>query len=144
MNIEVEHGQNSEVTLWAPEQILPRMFELEQFLAPAFEVSAGEIAAIDALILAAEGKAFLFVGGGNSTIIAAMICEFVQYPRKRVCNVLAYAGCARKFYSFFPKLKVWAKENGAQSVRGYGHEPQMRLARRHGLEEIYRVYEVNL
>lgn len=121
-------------------EILLRLRELETHIAPAFEIAHGELTACDALVLATEKKAWVFVGEEKGQIIVTLICEYCQYPRKKVLNILAYAGTARKFYWFLKYLEAWAKANGATEIRGYGHEPQMRLARHHGLKEIYRVY----
>lgn len=127
-----------------PEEILLRLRELEKHIAPALEIAHGELTACDALVLGAEKKAWVFVGEDNGEIICTLICEYCLYPRKKVLNVLAYAGTARRFYWFLRSLEIWAKANGATEIRGYGHEPQMRLARHHGLKEIYRVYAKDL
>jgi len=126
------------------EEIQLRFRELSNMLAPAFEVAHGELNADDALLLGMEEKAWVFVGEYNGKIICTLISEFLQFPRKRVLNILAYAGIARRFYWFLKFLEVWAKANGAVEIRGYGHEAQMRLARHHGLKEIYRVYAKDL
>jgi hypothetical protein len=123
------------------EEILSRLVELDNMLSPAFEKAYGEIKAIDALILGVDGKVMVFVGEINSEINLAFILEPVQYPRKWVLNVLAYAGHARKFYQLYEELRNWAKAEGYDELRGYGTEATFRLARKnYGWKEIYRVY----
>ena len=141
MSTRVLDGANYEVRKLEPAEVLERLLPLERLLAPAFEKAHGEIAAIDALILATEGKAWVFVGTINGEINAALILETLQYPRKRVVNFLAYAGKVRGFYWFYEEVEAWARAEGYDELRGYGTEATMRLARRvYGWNEIYRVY----
>lgn len=115
--------------------------ELANLLAPAFARAAGEIDIWSALKLCALGQMQCFVGDINGGINTAMITTFTDYPLKRVCDVVAYAGRARDFYWFNVVLENWALDNGACEMRGYGGEGPMRLARKHGYEEVYRVYK---
>ena len=124
-----------------PDEVLEYRQELANLLVPAFARAAGEIDVWSALKECALGKMQCFVGEINGVINAAVITSFCNYPLKRVCDVVAYAGNVKDFYWFFPILEDWARDNGAVEMRGYGAEGPMRLARRHGYEEIYRVYK---
>lgn len=124
-----------------PDECLAHVQELANLLVPAFEHSAGEIDVWSALQACALGKMQCFVGDVNGRITAAIITFFCDYPKKRVCDVVAYAGKARDFYWFNLVLEEWALDNGAVEMRGYGREATMRLAKRHGYQEIYRVYK---
>lgn len=141
MNTRVEAGSNCEVRQLTPDECLEQVQELANLLVPAFARAAGEIDVWSALKLCAVGKAQCFVGAVNNTINAAMITIFTDYPLLRVCDVVAYAGRARDFYWFSEVLEAWAAENGADEMRGYGQEAAMRLAKKHGYEEVYRVYK---
>lgn len=123
---------------------MERAEELAGILEPAFARAAGEVDVWSALKLCATGGMQCFVGEVNDTINTAMITFFCNYPLKRVCDVIAYAGRARDFYWFNEVLEDWARANGAVEMRGYGKEGPMRLAKRHGYEEVYRVYKKNL
>lgn len=130
--------------LLLPDECILHLRELEGLLQPAFGKAHGELKAIDALVLAGSGKAYVFVGSINGKINVAVICEFIQYPRIKVCNVIAYAGKARNFFWFWPKLKAWALANDCDEIRGSGDDGAMRLARRYGFEKVYNVYAVSL
>ena len=141
MSILQESGPNCKVSVLYGEEIRERFEELEGAIAPAFACAHGELGAKEALELCAEGKAWCFIGEINEKLTALLIAEFMQFPKLRVLNILAYAGDARSFYQFGQVLETWGKLNGATEIRGYGGEAQMRLARRvHGFKEIYRVY----
>lgn len=145
MSIRVVDGVSYEMRQLGKEEILSRLLELEKFLAPAFGKAYGEIQAIDALILAMEGKCWVFVGEINSKLMVALILETIQYPRKKVLNFLAYAGKTRGFQWFHEEVKNWATAEGYDELRGYGTEATMRLARKvYGWDEIYRVYAIKL
>lgn len=138
------HKDLSGVRLLQPVEVAARIYELEQILAPAFENCKDEIQALDALVMATEGKMWVFVGEINSSINAAMIVEYCDYPRRRVLNVVGWAGPSRQFYGYLEMLQIWARANGAKEIRGYGKEGPARHARRFGFEEIYRVYRKEL
>lgn len=144
MNTVVEHGQNCKVRQLTPDECMEYAQELANLLVPAFARSAGEIDVWSALKECALGRMACFVGEINGAINAAIIIYFCDYPLKRVCDVIAYAGSARDFYWFNPILEEWARANGASEMRGYGAEGPMRLARKHGYEEVYRVYKKDL
>jgi hypothetical protein len=144
MNTEMAAGLNSNVRLLTPEETARRIGELEILLAPAFDCSVGEITTIDALLLAIQGRMFVFVGENNSRINAALIVEFMDFPRRRVLNVVGWAGPSREFYWYLSVLEEWAMANGAKEIRGYGPERAMRHACRFGFQEIYRVYRKEL
>lgn len=141
MNTETEPGLSFEARLLSADECLERALELMHAIAPAMELSAGEIDAPSAIRLCVDGKAYGFIGESNGTLHALLIAELVDYPLKRVCNVVAYAGRARYYRQWYPKLEQWAREHGAVEMRGYGSEATCRLAeQRYGYREIYRVY----
>ena len=141
MNTLLELGGNCKISSIYGEEIRERFEELEGAIAPAFACAHGELGPKEALELCVEGKAWCFVGEINEKLTALLIAEFMQFPKLRALNILAYAGDARSFYQFSRVLETWGKLNGATEIRGYGGEAQMRLARRaHGFKEIYRVY----
>lgn len=141
MNTSQEVGSNYNVRQLYPEEVVEYRQELADLLVPAFARSAGEIDVWSALKACALGKMQCFVGEYNNLITTAMITYFCDYPLKRVCDVIAYAGNARDFYWFNPVLEDWALDNGAVEMRGFGAEGPMRLARKHGYTECYRVYK---
>lgn len=141
MNTETELGQSFEARLMHPDEVLDRAVELMHAIAPALELAHGELDPPSAIRLCADGRAYCFIGESNGTLHALLIAELMDYPLKRVCNVVAYAGKARYYRDWYPKLEAWAKEWGATEMRGYGNEATCRLAElRYGYQEIYRVY----
>lgn len=141
MSTNQEAGSNYRVRQLTPDECIEHVQELANLLVPAFAKAAGEIDVWSALKLCALGEMQCFVGEVNSIVNAAMITAFTTYPNLKVCDVVAYAGKARNFYWFNQELEDWALRNGADEMRGYGTEATMRLARRHGYQEVYRVYK---
>lgn len=144
MNTSLEAGTSSKARQLTPDEVMEHVQSLAALLSPAFARAAGEIDIWSALKLCALGKMQCFVGEVNGIINAAMITTFTDYPLMRVCDVVGYAGRARDFYWFNVELENWAMANGAVEMRGYGPEAAMRLSRRHGYEEVYRVYKKTL
>lgn len=50
----------------------------------------------------------------------AIVCEFVNYPRLRACNIFLAGGDLEEMKELQPDLIKWAKENGAErlEIRG--------------------------
>lgn len=140
MSIETEHGVSFEARKLAYDEILERAVELMEKVAPAFAECGGEVDAFTAVKACAMEKAVCFVGEENGKLSALLIAEFIDFPLKRVCNVLAYAGRARDYRWFNEWLENWAIEQGAVEMRGYGQAGPAKLAERYGYKEIYRVY----
>lgn len=119
--------------------------ELVELVRPAFDRAHGEIDASSAVGLCVKGKAYMFIGQqGNNYPDCVLIAELMQFPLKKVVNVVAWAGHATKYKAYVEFIETWAVANGAIAIRGYGTESTMRHARRWGYEEIYRVYEKDL
>jgi hypothetical protein len=140
MNTETERGRNCEVRQLGPDEILERAVELMTMVNPAFRECGGEVDAFTAVKACALEHAWCFVGEDNGTLTALLIAEFINFPLKKVCNVLAYAGRARDYRWFNEWLEDWARGQGAVEMRGYGQAGPARLAERYGYKEIYRVY----
>ena len=140
MNEKVPTGLSCSFRMLTSDECLERAVELMKAVAPAFQNAAGEVDEVSAIRLCAMGNAVCFVGENNEKLSALIILEIMQFPNAKICNVLAYAGSARKFYQFQEMFEDWAREQGATQIRGYGTEAPMRLAKRHGYREIYRVY----
>lgn len=140
MNTEMEFGKNCEVRQLGYDEVLARAVELITSVEPAFRECGGEVDAFTAVKACAMERAFCFVGEDNGILTALLIAEFIDFPLKRVCNVLAYAGRARDYRWFNEWLEKWAFDKGAVEMRGYGQAGPARLAERYGYKEIYRVY----
>jgi hypothetical protein len=141
MSTEMVSGQSCELRQLSPDECLDRAVELMHKISPALELAHGEVDAPSAIRLCMEGKAYCFVGENNGTLLVLAILEFIQYPLKKVCNVLAYAGRTKEFIAGYPKLEDWARGQGATEIRGYGTPATCRLAgMRYGYTEFYRVY----
>lgn len=135
-----EMGSGLSVRLLQPGEVLSYFQELEEILRPAFAYAQGEADAASTLVLASENRAWVFVGEVNSKINTAFICEFLDYPLKRVCHVIAYAGKARDYFASYAWIENWARANGAEEIRGFGTEVTERIARKYGFRPMYRVY----
>jgi len=140
MNTMVELGISFRVRELGADECLARAVELMQWAKPAFEHAAGEVDEVEAVKLCAMGNAVAFAGETNGTLSALLIAQLIQFPLKKVCLVLAYSGRMVDFYEANVWLEDWATRQGCDEMRGYGQEGPMRLARRHGYSEIYRVY----
>lgn len=140
MSIVRVGGKNFEMRRLTPDECLNRAVELLVFLAPAFEYAAGEVDEVAAVRLCALGRADCFVGETNGELAALAILQLTAAPLKKICTVLGFAGRGKDFYWYMGELEAWALAQGAVEMRGYGREASMRLARRHGYAEIYRVF----
>lgn len=140
MNTMVQLGTNFRVRRLDPDECLARAVELMQWAKPAFEHAAGEVNEVEAVRLCAMDEATAFVGEDNGKLSALLIAQIIHFPLKKVCLVLAYSGRACDFYAANAWLEAWAAQKGCCEMRGYGQEGPMRLARKHGYSEIYRVY----
>jgi hypothetical protein len=138
MSLETDSGLSCKIL--SADECLARCGELAGFISPAFARAAGEVDEWSALRDCAFGRAVAFEGDHNGELSVLLIAQLIDFPLKRVCNVLAYAGEARRFYHVQGLVEEWARINGAVEMRGYGGEAQCRLARRHGYREIYRMY----
>lgn len=145
MNEEMDSGKSCKLIELTPEQCMEYVQGLAELLVPAFRHSAGEIDVWTALKECALGRMTCIVGEINGVVNMAVILSICEYPLKRVCDVVAYAGRVKDYYSYMPVVENWARARGAVEMRGYGTEAAMRLARmHHGYEEVYRVYKKDL
>jgi hypothetical protein len=127
-----------------PGRIMTEQGKLRALFSKALGVGQGEVEADDILQLALENRLYVFGGYRDGELVFALAMEFYVSPQKKWLHATAYAGEARWFWDCLPDLKVWGKMNGASEIRGFGGEAQMRLARRHGFKEIYRVYSMEI
>ena len=65
----------------------------------------------------------LWVALSEGSVIAAMITEIVQYPRKRVLRVITIAGKdgygMSKWYGFLPLIEGFALNNDCSSLEAW-------------------------
>ena len=66
------------------------------------------------------GDLRLWVAFENKHVIASMVTEIIQYPRKRIVRVITLAGRGMDmWYDFLPMLEGYAVRNGCSSLEAW-------------------------
>jgi len=88
----------------------------------------GELETQDFLDMLTSGAMQLWVATDDSLIFAAMITEFVQYPRKKVMRIIAIGGEGMKrWMRFFPALEAAALQVGCTGFEALGRKGWLRI-----------------
>lgn len=90
----------------------------------------------DLLAILLRGGAHLFVCEQDGRVIGFGALEVIQYPRRRVANVLAAGGevglLSATRDSFLDITRQWAREQGADALEVTGRPGWARVLRRQG------------
>jgi hypothetical protein len=103
-----------------------------ELLEESARYSNGELTAVDLLDGVFRKVYQLWLGYAGGRVASVMVTELLQYPRKKVCVILAIAGETKRFANTFEVIKQWAAMNGAVELEAYCRPAITRLARRYG------------
>lgn len=96
---------------------------------------------VKAILYAGHGQLFIHVDGPRVTGFAVM--EVVQYPRRKVANVLAAGGdkgfLSAAIHELLPELKKWGAQQGADTFAISGRPGWLRALRGEGFESVSHV-----
>ena len=105
--------------------------EVEPFLIPALERSAGEATVDQIKVYLIDGRNdLLVVIDEHNKIHGALIVQFNNYPNLREAFIVAIGGKFIADRGAWAHFEVWAKRKGASVVRGQAYESVARLWRR--------------
>ena len=99
------------------DQIEPVWHKIRPLIADAVTHSDGKYEVLDILsaLLARDMQAWAITKGDE--IVAIVITEIINYPRKKECRVLAVDGeGAKEWVHLVSEIEAWAKANGCQSI----------------------------
>jgi hypothetical protein len=97
----------------------------------------------DVLDLLYRGLLTLFVATGDGKVTGFAVMEVVQYPRRKVANVLAAGGehgfLSVAVHELLPVLKAWAVEQGADTFALTGRPGWVRMLKKLGFESVTHI-----
>lgn len=105
--------------------------EVEAFLLPALERSAGEATLDQIKVYLVDGRnELLVVVDEHNRIHGAVVVQFNNYPNMREAYIVAIGGKFIADRDSWPRFETWAKSRGASVIRGQAYESVARLWRR--------------
>ena len=115
-----------------PQEVTERWPEISGLLERAIEYCHGDLELDDIKVLMDDGKAFILLLEKDGRACLASACEVIEYPRRRVLNVIATAGERLDLVTgpFWHLVADIGRQLGAQSVRGSVRSSMQRLYRR--------------
>jgi len=88
----------------------------------------GELYTQDYLEMILDGNIQLWVASDKEKIFAAMLTEFIAYPRKKVLRIIAIAGNRMESWmEFFPALEAAALGVGCTGLEAQGRKGWLRV-----------------
>jgi hypothetical protein len=110
------------------------------------ESSRGKIEAQDLLQLIAGGGVCLFVViDDNADLLATVLTEFAQYPRKKVCRIIGVIGHdRRRWVHHLSELEDWARRHGCAAMQNIGREGWLRELKAQGYKATHLLFEKEL
>ena len=117
-------------------KVWPQIYPL---LDKCHRYSNGEIETQDFLDMIVEGNMHLYIATVDEVIIAAMLAEFVMYPRKKIMRIVAIGGEGMdKWMKFFPDLEATALSVGCTGLEAWGRKGWERILK--DWDSTYTVY----
>lgn len=127
-----------------PHQVVAVWPKVENFLASAFEHSAGEYSLDQLRAFLTSGLQVLLAFVEDGVAHGAIAIASESYPNYSIAFVTAVGGRALVTDDNRDKLFAWCKANGYTHIRGAAYESVARLWQRIGAREIYRMVEIKL
>jgi len=88
----------------------------------------GELYTQDYLEMILDGNIQLWIASDKEKIFAAMLTEFIAYPRKKVLRIIAIAGNRMESWmEFFPALEAAALNVGCTGLEAQGRKGWLRV-----------------
>lgn len=105
------------------------------------EAARGEFETEDIFRLTAEGRMCIALVIEDNQVILAMAFEFIFYPRKTACNIVALGGSRLREceHQFFVTFKEWCKTLGVTVLEASCSSSMSAILSRYGFEKTYEV-----
>lgn len=115
----------------------------EPLLAKTLEYCDGRYETIDIYKFLKDRDMQLWVSYNDDKKMAvACVTEIIQYPRKKVMNIVFLAGIeSETWLHCCENLKAFALSHGCQSVYGYGRKGWEKVSKPLGFKPIHTIYK---
>ena len=121
-------GQPCEVSIVSIEDAPKVWEEVYPILDRCQRYANGELYTQDYLEMILDGNVQLWVASDKEKIFAAMLTEFIAYPRKKVLRIIAVAGNRMESWmKFFPALEAAALGVGCTGLEAQGRKGWLRV-----------------
>ena len=121
------------------EDVLGIWAEVSPFLKDALAFNPGDLALRDVIDRLLLRDMQLWVYRPEGEVIAALVTEVVQYPRRWVCRLVLFGGALQRCRSLEPDLAAWAKGRGCDSLEIQGRRGWTRALAKTGWREVATV-----
>jgi hypothetical protein len=110
------------------------------------ESSRGKLTADELLRLCAGGGVTLFIiVDDDASLLATVLTEFAQYPRKKVCRVIGCVGQDRdRWVHHLSEIESWARGHGCGSMQNIGRKGWLRDLKAAGYRCTHYLFEKEL
>jgi hypothetical protein len=119
----------------APEHVRRVWPLVDKYVADALVFTRGAFEASDVCALCERGNMQLWIATRGNEVLAALVSEITDYPRKRIIGVPFIGG--KELRSWFRKalytIEAWSKEMGCVGMQGGARRGWGRLAK---MEEV--------
>jgi len=122
------HGSNCKIVLVSPEDI-PYIWEkVHEHLKLMMPHSEGELNPEDFYDAIYEGEMQLWVAVDGDELLASMVTQIVNYPRKRIMRIISIAGKSmEEWIEYMPIIEDWALEHGCVSLECWGRKGWLKV-----------------
>ena len=127
-----------------PQYVCQTWPDVEPFLGPAMEHSAGEYSLEQLKGMLTCGQQSLLVFWDGEKVRGAVTVATEQYPNATVAYVTSIGGRHIAVEENFQQLVTWCRGKGYTCIRGAAFPAVARLWQRFKAKEIYRVVEIKL
>ena len=121
-------GQPCDVSIVHKEEVASVWEEVYPILDRCHAYANGELETQDYFKMVENGDMQLWVATDEGVIFAAMLTEFVIYPRKKVMRIVAIAGEGMdRWMRFFPALEAAAVRVGCTGIEAFGRKGWLKV-----------------
>ena len=121
-------GQPCEVSIVCIKDVPSLWEEVYPIIDRCQRYANGELETQDYLQMILDGSIQLWVASDKEKIFAAMLTEFIAYPRKKVLRIIAIAGNRMESWmEFFPALEAAALKVGCTGLEAQGRKGWLRV-----------------
>ena len=108
------------IHLLEPSDVEALWVDIEPFLVRSLKHAEGELAPDDLIPHLDDGKLRVWIAVVDKEIIASMVTEIIQYPRKKIVRVITLSGKDMdSWYQFLPLLEGYAISNDCSSLEAW-------------------------
>jgi len=108
------------IHLLEPSDVEALWGDIEPFLVRSLKHAEGELVPDDLIPHLDDGKLRVWIAVVDKEIIASMVTEIIQYPRKKIVRVITLSGKDMdSWYNFLPLLEGYAISNDCSSLEAW-------------------------